>query len=107
MKTVKAYAYQAVLDATFEEALSRVTEALKSEGFGVLTEIDVKAVLRKKLDQDFRKYVILGACNPPFAHQSLQADLGTSASFYPAMSFFMKPMTAKPVGDGPRTNYGA
>ena len=75
MKTVKAYAYQAVLDATFEEALSRVTEALKSEGFGVLTEIDVKAVLRKKLDQDFRKYVILGACNPPFAHQSLQADL--------------------------------
>jgi len=75
MKTVKAYAYQAVLDATFEEALSRVTEALKSEGFGVLTEIDVKAVLRKKLDQDFRKYVILGACNSPFAHQSLQADL--------------------------------
>jgi len=75
MKTVKAYSYQAVLDVTFEDALSRVTEALKSEGFGVLTEIDVKAVLRKKLGQDFRKYVILGACNPPFAHQSLQADL--------------------------------
>ena len=75
METVKAYAFQEVLDTTFEEALSRVTEALKSEGFGVLTEIDVKAVLKKKLDQDFRKYVILGACNPPFAHQSLQADL--------------------------------
>ena len=57
METVKAYAFQEVLDATFEEALSRVTEALNSEGFGVLTEIDVKAVFKKKLDQDFRKYV--------------------------------------------------
>ena len=75
MEPVKAYAFQTVLDTPFEEALDRVTEALKSEGFGVLTEIDVKAVLKKKLDQDFRKYVILGACNPPFAHQSLQADL--------------------------------
>ena len=75
METVKTYAFQQVLDTTFEDTLSRVTEALKSEGFGVLTEIDVKAVLKKKLDQDFRKCVILGACNHPFAHQSLQADL--------------------------------
>ena len=75
METVKDYAFQKVLETTFEEALSIVTEALKSEGFGVLTEIDVQAVLKKKLDQDFRKYVILGACNPLFAHQSLQADL--------------------------------
>ena len=75
MEQVKAYAFQTVLDSTFEETRSRVTEALQSEGFGVLTEIDVKAVLKKKLDQDFRNYVILGACNPPFAHQSLQADL--------------------------------
>ena len=69
MENAKAYAFQEVLDASFEEALDKVTEALQSEGFGVLTEIDVKAVLKKKLDQDFRKYVILGACNPPFALQ--------------------------------------
>lgn len=58
---------------SFEEALVRVTEELKHEGFGVLTEIDVQATLKKKLNVDFRRYKILGACNPPFAHQALQA----------------------------------
>ncbi|MCK6562014.1 DUF302 domain-containing protein [candidate division KSB1 bacterium] len=58
----------------FEEAIARVTEALKQEGFGILTEIDVQATLKKKLDVDFRRYKILGACNPPFAHQALQAE---------------------------------
>lgn len=58
----------------YEKAVERTTEALKSEGFGVLTEIDVKATLKKKLDVDFPRYVILGACNPPLAHKALSAE---------------------------------
>jgi len=75
MEKVKTYAFSTVLDTSYEDAISRVTDALKEEGFGVLTEIDVKATLKKKLDKEFRKYVILGVCNPPFAHRSLEADL--------------------------------
>ena len=63
------------LDVPFEEALARVPEALKAEGFGVLTEIDVQQTLKNKLGVDFRKYRILGACHPPSAHQALQAEL--------------------------------
>ena len=58
----------------FEEAVVRITEELKKEGFGVLTEIDVKETLQKKLNVDFQQYKILGACNPPFAYQALQAE---------------------------------
>ncbi len=58
----------------FDKAIKIVTEELKKEGFGVLTEIDVQATLKKKLDVDFKKYQILGACNPPFAHKALRAE---------------------------------
>ncbi len=69
------YGYVTTIQADdLEQALARVTAALKEEGFGILTEIDVRATLRKKLDVDFRPYRILGACNPPLAHQALRAE---------------------------------
>jgi len=60
--------------ADFDRALQEVTAALNKEGFGILSEINVQETLKKKLDADFRKYTILGACNPPFAHLALQAE---------------------------------
>jgi len=60
----------------YEDAIEKVTTALKDHGFGILTEIDVKATLKKKLDVDVPPYIILGACNPPFAHQALAAEPG-------------------------------
>ena len=65
--------FEIEVNQPYAEAVEAVTQALKDEGFGVLTEIDVKATLKKKLDEDFRPYVILGACNPPLAHQALSA----------------------------------
>jgi len=75
MENSKNFGFAQVLNIPYEEALIKVQEALKEEGFGVLTTIDVQSTLKKKLDVDFRKYAILGACNPPYAFQALQADL--------------------------------
>jgi uncharacterized protein (DUF302 family) len=69
-----SYYFDATVGMTFEEAVKKVTEELKKEGFGILTEIDVKETLKKKLNVDFRPYKILGTCNPPFAYQALQAE---------------------------------
>lgn len=68
------YYFSKTIQSDFEAAVSRVTDALKNEGFGILTEIDVQETLKKKLNVDFRKYKILGACNPPFAYEALQAE---------------------------------
>ena len=69
-----SYYFAKTVKLSYDQALAKVTEELKKEGFGVLTEIDVKATLKKKLDAEFRPYKILGACNPPFAHQALLAE---------------------------------
>ena len=68
------YGFSKTVDLSFEETINKVTEELKKEGFGVLTTIDVKDTLKNKIDVDFKKYTILGACNPPFAHKALLAE---------------------------------
>ena len=73
-QTTTQIGFHVRLDASFDTAVERVTAALKTEGFGVLTEIDVRATFKKKLDIDFRNYKILGACNPPLAHRALTTE---------------------------------
>ena len=73
--TTGDYAFRTRLDLPYEQAVERVIVELKKEGFGVLTEIDIKATFREKLNAEFRNYVILGACNPPLAHRALSTDL--------------------------------
>ena len=68
------YYFNKKLNEDFDKVIEKVTEELKNEGFGILTEIDVKETLKKKLDVDFKKYKILGACNPPYAHKALEAE---------------------------------
>jgi uncharacterized protein (DUF302 family) len=68
------YYFNKTIAGSFDNAIQKVTEALKKEGFGILTEIDIKATLKKKLDVDFYNYKILGACNPPYAYKALLAE---------------------------------
>jgi uncharacterized protein (DUF302 family) len=68
------YGFSKTLDIPFEQAIEKVTGELKKEGFGVLTSIDVKETLKEKINVDFKKYTILGACNPPIAHKALQEE---------------------------------
>lgn len=69
-----SYYFNTMLECSFDDAIERVTDELKKEGFGILSEIDVQAALKKKLNVDFKKYKILGACNPPYAYQALQVE---------------------------------
>lgn len=69
-----SYYFSKTVSTAFDEAVKNVTNGLKEQGFGILTEIDVKKTLKKKLDADFRRYLILGACNPPFAYKALLAE---------------------------------
>jgi len=69
-----AYYFNTIIPGDFDDIVEKVTELLKKEGFGILTEIDIQKTLKNKLDVNFRKYKILGACNPPFAHLALQAE---------------------------------
>jgi uncharacterized protein (DUF302 family) len=71
---MKYYFSKSLVNVTFNEAIQKVTELLKVEGFGILTEIDIKSTLKEKLDVDFYNYKILGACNPPFAYKALLAE---------------------------------
>jgi uncharacterized protein (DUF302 family) len=68
------YYFSKTISGSFENAVQKVTDALKTEGFGILTEIDIKATLKKKLDVDFYNYKILGACNPPYAYKALLSE---------------------------------
>ena len=69
-----SYYFSKTIDASFDEAIERVTEHLSNEGFGILTTIDVSATMKKKLDVDMQRYTILGACNPGYAHKAIQAE---------------------------------
>jgi uncharacterized protein (DUF302 family) len=75
VSSIKDMAIGKTVNCGFDEAITRVTDSLKNQGFGILTEIDVKQTLKDKIGADFRRYKILGACNPPFAHQALKAEL--------------------------------
>lgn len=69
-----SYYFSKTINGNFDDVIIKVTDELKKEGFGILTEIDVKETLKKKLDVDFKKYKILGACNPPFAYEALKEE---------------------------------
>ncbi len=85
------------VDLSYEQAVQRITETLKEQGFGILTEIDVKATLKKKLNKDFTRYVILGACNPPLAYRALSEELDIGLLLPCNVNVYEDPRTGKTV----------
>ena len=91
------YGYSCEVNLSYEQAVAKVTETLKAQGFGILTEIDVKATLKKKLDKDFTKYVILGACNPNLAFRALSGEIEIGLLLPCNVTVYEKPGTGKTV----------
>jgi uncharacterized protein (DUF302 family) len=91
------YGYARTVALSYEQAVERVTAALREQGFGVLTEIDVKATLKKKLDKDFPKYVILGACNPHLAYQALTGEIDVGLLLPCNVTVYENPADGKTV----------
>jgi uncharacterized protein (DUF302 family) len=91
------YGYTRTVAMPYEQAVERVTAALKEQGFGILTEIDVKATLKKKLDKDFTKYVILGACNPNLAYQALTGEIDVGLLLPCNVTVYENPADGKTV----------
>lgn len=95
--TAPRYGLSRQVDLSYEQAVERVTVALKEQGFGILTEIDVKKTLKAKLDQEFTKYIILGACNPPLAYRALSAELDIGLLLPCNVDVYEDPKTGKTV----------
>lgn len=91
------YHYSRTVALTYEQAVERVTATLKEQGFGILTEIDVKATLKKKLDKDFTKYVILGACNPNLAFRALSGEIDIGLLLPCNVTVYVNPADGKTV----------
>jgi uncharacterized protein (DUF302 family) len=91
------YGILRTVELSYEQAVQRITETLKAQGFGILTEIDVKATLKKKLDQDFTRYVILGACNPPLAFRALSEEIDVGLLLPCNVNVYVHPRTGKTV----------
>lgn len=91
------YGLMRTVDLSYEQAVVRVTEKLKEQGFGILTEIDVKATLKAKLDKDFTKYIILGACNPPLAFRALSEEIDIGLLLPCNVNVYEHPSSGKTV----------
>ena len=92
-----SYGLLRTVSLSYEEAVAKVTETLKAQGFGILTEIDVKSTLKTKLDKDFTKYIILGACNPPLAYRALSEEIDIGLLLPCNVTVYEQPVTGKTI----------